>query len=281
MQDFASEIVTYLLDRNETWQAINFLEMSKDEDPLLLARCYLAVGRPEVSIKLLTEMESKPTEAQLLLGRAYVLMRQPIAARVAFQNFLKYFPTSSEGWKELGLLEASEQQWDDAEEAFSICQDLNPIQGHLALSAFYLLDSPKRDLPKALTEARKAHRLEASSRTRLQLAEALVEDEQYREASRLLAQITDPGLEFNRFEKLSQRCMYQIQAEDKYEEAEKLLLSPVFKKRNDQKALDCSTRSSTAIQNPWWCPWLTFAWVRSTSPPTTATRPKLSIILPA
>lgn len=238
LQDFSSEIVTYLLDRNETWQAINFLELSKDEDPLLLARCYLAVGRPEVSVKLLTEMESKPTEAQLLLGRAYVLMNKPIAARVAFKNYLKYFPTSSEGWRELGLLEASEEKWPDAEEALLICLDLDPIQGHLALSAFYLLDSPKRDVEAALAQARSAHRMEVSSRTRLQLAEALVEHEQYREASRLLAQVSDPGLEFNRFEKLSQRSMYQIQAEDKYEEAEKLLLSPVFKKRNYLSALD-------------------------------------------
>ena len=238
LQDFSSEIVTYLLDRNETWQAINFLELSKEEDPLLLARCYLAVGRPEVSVKLLTEMENKPTEAQLLLGRAYVLMNQPIAARVAFQNFLKYFPTSSEGWRELGLLEASEEKWPDAEEALLICLDLDPIQGHLGLSSFYLLDSPKRDIEQALSQARSAHRMEVSSRTRLQLAEALVENEQYREASRLLAQVTDPGLEFNRYEKLSQRCMYQIQSEDKYEEAEKLLLSPVFKKRNYQTALD-------------------------------------------
>jgi tetratricopeptide (TPR) repeat protein len=238
LQDFASEIVSYLLDRNETWQAINFLEMSKDDDPLLLARCYLAVGRPEVAVKLLTEMESKPTEAQLLLGRSYVLMGQPISARIAFKNFLKYFPTSAEGWKELGSLEAAEKQWDDSEEAFTICQDLDPIQGQLALSAFYLLDSPKKNLDQALSKARSAHRIEVSSRTRLQLAEALVEDEQYRSASRLLSQVSDPGMEFNRFEKLSQRCMYQIQAEDKYDEAEKLLLSPVFKKRNDKKAID-------------------------------------------
>lgn len=238
LQDFSSEIVNYLLDRNETWQAINFLEMSKDDDPLLLARCYLAVGRPEVAVKLLTEMESKPTEAQLLLGRSYVLMGQPISARIAFKNFLKYFPTSAEGWRELGSLEAAEKQWDDAEEAFSICQDLNPIQGQLSLSAFYLLDSPKKDLDQALANARSAHRKEVSSRTRLQLAEALVEDEQYRSASRLLSQVSDPGMEFNRFEKLSQRCMYQIQAEDKYDEAEKLLLSPVFKKRNDKKAME-------------------------------------------
>jgi thioredoxin-like negative regulator of GroEL len=238
LQDFSSEIVAYLLDRNETWQAINFLELSQEEDPLLLARCYLAVGRPEVSVKLLTEMESKPTEAQLLLGRAYVLMNQPIAARVAFKNYLKYFPTSSEGWRELGLLEAGEEKWADSEEALLICLDLDPIVGHLALSSFYLLDSPKRDVVTALAQARSAHRMEVSSRTRLQLAEALVENLEYREASRLLAQVTDPGLEFNRYEKLSQRCMYQIQAEDKYEESEKLLLSPVFKKRNFQAALD-------------------------------------------
>lgn len=238
LKDFSSEIVTYLLDRNETWQAIHFLEMSKDEDPLLLARCYLAVGRPEVSVKLLMEMESKPTESQLLLGRAYALMNRAIAARVAYKAFLKYYPTSAEGWEALGLLEASEEKWEDAEEAFRICLDLNPIQGHLALSSFYLLASPKQDLQQALGQARSAHRIEASSRTRLQLAEALVENDEYREANRLLSKVTDPGLEFNRFEKLTQRCMYQIQAEDKYEEAEKLLLSPVFKKRNFAKAKD-------------------------------------------
>ena len=238
LKDFSSEIVAYLLDRNETWQAIHFLEMSEDDDPLLLARCYLAVGRPEVTVKLLNDLENKPTEAQLLLGRAYVLMNQPISARVAFKSFLKYFPTSAEGWRELGLLEASEQAWEDAEEALRICLDLDPIQGHLALSSFYLVDSPKRSLDEALAQARSAHRLEASSRTRLQLAEALVENHQYREASRLLGKVKDPGLEFNRFEKLTQRCMYQIQAEDKYEEAEKLLLSPVFKKRNFLTAKD-------------------------------------------
>jgi|SaaInlStandDraft_1057018.scaffolds.fasta_scaffold08341_3 tetratricopeptide (TPR) repeat protein len=238
LKDFSSEIVAYLLDRNETWQAIHFLEMSNDDDPLLLARCYLAVGRPEVTVKLLNELENKPTEAQLLLGRAYVLMNQPIAGRVAFKSFLKYFPTSAEGWRELGLLEASEQGWEDAEEALRICLDLDPIQGHLALSSFYLIDSPKLSLEESLGQARSAHRLEASSRTRLQLAESLVENHQYREASRLLGKVKDPGLEFNRFEKLTQRCMYQIQAEDKYEEAEKLLLSPVFKKRNFLSAKD-------------------------------------------
>jgi tetratricopeptide (TPR) repeat protein len=238
LQSFSSEIVSYLLDRNETWQAINFLELSKDEDPLLLARCYLAVGRPEVAIKLLTDMETKPTEAQLLLGKAYVLMNQAIAARVAFKNFLKYFPTSSEGWRELGLLEASEGKWADAEEALTVCLDLDAIQGHMALSAFYLLESPKRNINTALVQARQAYRLEASSRTRLQLAEALTENLDYREGQRLLSQITDPGLEFNRFEKLNQRCLYQIQAEDKYEEAEKLLLSPVFKNKNTMAAMD-------------------------------------------
>lgn len=238
LKDFSSEIVAYLLDRNETWQAIHFLEMSEDDDPLLLARCYLAVGRPEVTVKLLNDLESKPTEAQLLLGRAYVLMNQPVTARVALKSFLKYFPTSAEGWRELGLLEASEQAWEDAEEALRICLDLDPIQGHLALSSFYLIESPKRSLEESLSQARSAHRFEASSRTRLQLAEALVENHQYREASRLLGKVKDPGLEFNRFEKLTQRCMYQIQAEDRYEEAEKLLLSPVFKKRNFLAAKD-------------------------------------------
>jgi tetratricopeptide (TPR) repeat protein len=238
LKDFTSEIVAHLLDRNETWQAIDFLEMGEHEDPLLLARCYLAVGRPEVAVKLLTEMETKPTEAQMLLGKAYVLMNKPISARVAIKEYLKYFPTSSEGWRELGLLEASEEKWDEAEEAFSICLDLDPIQGHLSLSSFYLLESPKRNLKQAVAQARKALSIEGSSRTYLQLAEALVESEEYREANRYLNKVTDPGMEFNRYEKLLQRCLYQIQAEDKYEEAEKLLLSPVFKKRNFANAMD-------------------------------------------
>ena len=186
---------------------------------------------------MLTEMETKPTEAQLLLGRAYVLMNQPIAARVAFKNFLKYFPTSSDGWRELGMLEAAESKWPDAEEAFKVCLDLDAIQGHIALSAFYLLDSPKRDLASALSQARSAYKLEISSRTRLQLAEALIENQDYREGNRLLGQISDSGLEFNRFEKLRQRCQYQIQAEDKYLEAEKLLLSPIFKNKNALEAI--------------------------------------------
>jgi len=232
LQDFSSEIVAHLLDRNETWQAIDFLEMGDHKDPLLLARCYLAVGRPEVAVKLLTEMETKPTEAQMLLGKAYVLMNKPVAARVALKEFLKYFPTSSEGWRELGLLEASESKWEEAEEAFSICLDLDPIQGHLALSSFYLLPSPKRNLKEAVMQARKALKIEGASRTYLQLAEALVESDEYREANQYLNKVTDQGLEFNRYEKLLQRCLYQIQAEDKYEESEKLLLSPVFKKRN-------------------------------------------------
>lgn len=238
LQDFSSEIVTHLLDRNETWQAIDFLEMGDQNDPLLLARCYLAVGRPEVAVKLLTEMETKPTEAQMLLGRAYVLMKKPIAARVAIKEYLKYFPTASQGWKELGLLEASEEKWSEAEEAFSICLDLDAIQGHLALSSFYLLESPKRNLKEAVKQARSALKLEGSSRTYLQLSESLVETGDYREANRYLEKVTDPGMDFNRYEKLLQRCLYQIQAEDKYEEAEKLLLSPVFKKRNFATALD-------------------------------------------
>ena len=237
LKDFSSEIVSYLLDRNETWQAINFLELSKDEDPLLLSRCYLAVGRPEVAVKMLTEMQSKPTEAQLLLGKAYILMNQPIAARVALKNFLKYFPTSSDGWRELGLLEASESKWADAEEAFKVCLDLDAIQGHMALSAFYLLDSPKKDVASALKQARSAYKLEISTRTRMQLAEALIDGQDYREGQRILAQISDSGLEFNRFERLRQRCAYQIQAEDKYAEAEKLLVSPIFKNKNNLDAM--------------------------------------------
>lgn len=236
LHQFSAEIVAYLLDSNKTWQAIDFLEMRKDEDPLLLARCYLAVGRPEVAIKILTEMESKPTDAQLLLGRAYALMNKMVAARVAYNHYLKFYPRSATGWYELGELEAHEENWDTAEEMFEVCADLDQVLGNIALSAFYLKDSPKRDLRLGLKYARTGHRLEPSNRTKIQLAEALVENENFRDGSRLLSQVSEPGAEFNRYEKLMQRCLYQNQAESKYEEAEKLLLSPVFKKRNFVKA---------------------------------------------
>lgn len=236
LNSFSGEIVSYLLDRNETWQAIHFLEMRKDEDPMLLARCYLAVGRPEIAIKLLTEMESKPTEAQLLLGKAYVLTNKMISARIAYKNYLKYFPTSSEGWDELAALEAHEQNWEEAIEAHLIAMDLNPIMGNIGLAHFYLIDSPHKDLKLSLKYARTAHRIEPSNRTKLSLSECLVENGFYREANHFLSQINDPGSKFNLYEKLLQRCLYQNQAEDKYNEAEKLLLSPVFKKRNFKMA---------------------------------------------
>lgn len=232
LHQFSSEVVSYLLDRNETWQAINFLEMKKDSDPLLLARCYLAIGKPEVAVKLILDIKEKPVEAQLLLGRAYVLMNKMISARIAFKNYLKYYPTSSEGWHELGQLETHEENWDEAEEAFKICYDLDEILGAISLSSFYLKPSRKKNLDYALKLARRAHRLEPSSRTKIQLANVLVEYNNYDEAGIILSQIEDPGPEFNRFEKLMQRAEYQVQATQKYQEAEKLLLSPVFKKRN-------------------------------------------------
>jgi tetratricopeptide (TPR) repeat protein len=236
LNDFASEIVSYLLEKNETWQAIHFLEMRKDEDPLLLARCYLAVGRPEVAIKLLTEMESKPTQAQLILGKAYVLTNKMIAARIAYKNYLKYFPTSSNGWDELAALEAHEQNWEEAIEAHNISLDLSPITGNIGLANFYLLESPHKDLKLSLKYSRTAHRLEPSNLTKIMLSESLVANSMYKEASHFLSQVTDPGPRFNQYEKLLQRCMYQNQAEAKYTEAEKLLLSPVFKKRNFKNA---------------------------------------------
>lgn len=236
LQEFSGEIVAYLLDRNDTWQAIRFLEMKKDADPLLLSRCYLAVGKPEVAIKLMTEMQEKPTEAQLLLGKSYVLLNKMVSARIAFKNYLKYYPTSSEGWFELGQLEAHEGNWNEAEEALTICKDLNPILGHISLSEFYLKKSPKQNVEESLRLARKAYNTEPSNRTRIQLANALNENENYKEASLILASVEDPGPQFNRYEKLLQRAHYQVRSMSMYEEAEKLLLSVVFKKKNFKAA---------------------------------------------
>ena len=238
LNDFAAEIVGYLLEKNETWQAIQFLEMRKEEDPMLLARCYLAVGRPEVAIKLLTEMDTKPTQAQLILGKAYVLTNKMISARIAYKNYLKYFPTSSNGWLELAALEAHEQNWEESLEAYNICLDLSPIIGNMGLSDFYLMESPYKNLKNALKYARSAHKLDPTNSTKITLSESLVANGRYKEASHFLSQVNDPGSRFNQYEKLLQRCMYQNQAEAKYDEAEKLLLSPVFKKRNFKNAKD-------------------------------------------
>ena len=236
---FSSEIVAYLLDRGETWQAIQFLEMRKEAEPVLLARCYLAVGRPEVAIRLLMELEARPPEAQIILGRAYALTGQPARARLAFKNHLQSFPDAAEAWLELGEVEAHEKQWDEAGVAFQKLLDLDPTAGHLGLSSFYLMEgSPVRDTAKALQHARSAWQREVSDRTRLQLAAVLVELEEYPEAFEHLDKIADPGRGLARYDDLNRRVRYQIQARQRLEDADKLMVSPVFKKKNYQKAVD-------------------------------------------
>lgn len=236
LEKFSGEIVAYLLDKGDTIQAIRFLEAAKKQDSLLLSRCYLAIGKPEVAIELVMQLTERPPEAQLILGRSYVLTGEMIKARIALENYLKVFPASVEGWEELGELEVHEKNWDRALSAFDKVLQLESVAGHISLSHFYVRDSEFRDLIKSEGHAKMAYRQEVSDRTRLQLAHVLVEMEAYLEAHELLDRIIDPGRSLARYEQLKNRCVYQLQAREKLSEAEKCLVSPVFKARNMQQA---------------------------------------------
>ncbi|MBF0245101.1 MAG: tetratricopeptide repeat protein [Planctomycetes bacterium] len=229
---FSSEIVAYLLDKDETWKAIDFLKANQNRDPILLSRCYLAVGRPEEAIQLLTQMEQKPTEAQFLLGKAYVLAQQFIPARIAFKNYTRFLPTDSEGWYELGELESHEKNWVEAEEDFGKCLELDPLSGSLALSAFYLRAHPLRNAGKGLSFARDAYGLQKSARTRLQLVAALIAVGEYEEASVVMKEVENPGIYVRKYEELKLALSYHTEAEVQFRKAENLLLNPVFRNRN-------------------------------------------------
>lgn len=236
LQGHSSEVVMHLLERNQISEAIRFLEMENNDDPVLLARCYLAMGRPEVAVKLLRGMENRPASAELVLARAYILAGKSISARVALENYLAVFPDEVEGWLELGQLEMHEQNWKAAEKAFKRSLDIDPIRGHLFLSSLYLQDSPITDKQQSLRHARRALALEDSTRTRLQMAEVLVELGEFEGSAESLKKVDDPGLELSRYERLRQKTLYHLTAREKFKEAEKLIASPVFKKRNAENA---------------------------------------------
>lgn len=238
LQKFSGEIAAYLLDKGKNAEAIEFLEMRKKEDPILLSRCYLAGGRPEMAISTLLELETKPPEVQMILGRAYVMTNRMAPARSSFQNHLALSPASLEGWLELGELEAHEKNWKEALTAFGKAMELDPVEGHLAMSRFHLKEGPYSDTIKAHEHAMTAHKQKASDSTRLQLAQVRAEERNYDEAEKILNEITSPGKDASRYEELKSRCGYQNAARERLDEAEKLLLSPVFKQKNRQRADD-------------------------------------------
>jgi protein O-GlcNAc transferase len=121
------------------------------------------------------QAEKHPLSAELLesWARALAATRQPAPARARMKDALDQAPQNAELWDELGTLEAQQQNWPGAEQAFTRALQLNP---DLAMAHLHLgLTLQARQEPGAVDEVRRAESLAPQNAIiALQLAQMLV-----------------------------------------------------------------------------------------------------------
>jgi protein O-GlcNAc transferase len=133
------------------------------------------------------EGEKHPLSAELLesWARALAATGQPAPAKIRMKEALDQAPQNAELWDELGALEAQQQNWPEAEQAFKRALELNP---RLALAHLHLgLTLRARQETGAVEEVRKAESLAPQNADiALELAQMFVADDDDRDAVPIL-----------------------------------------------------------------------------------------------
>lgn len=171
------------------------------------AQQYLAIalqqsGQPARSLPWFAKLQATaganqhPLSPDLLAAwaRALAATGQVSQAQARMQEALRQSPQSAELWNELGTLQAQQQDWHEAEQAFMRALQLNPnlAMAHLRLG----LTLQAEQQPGALDEVRKADALAPNNAVIiLQLAQMLAATGDDREAIPLLRRAVqlDPG----------------------------------------------------------------------------------------
>jgi protein O-GlcNAc transferase len=121
------------------------------------------------------QAQKHPLPAELLetWARALAATGQPVAAQARMREALEQAPENAQLWDELGTLEAQQQNWPQAEQAFSRALQLNP---DLAMAHLHLgLTLQAQQRPGAVEESRKAESLAPQNPViALELAQMLV-----------------------------------------------------------------------------------------------------------
>jgi tetratricopeptide (TPR) repeat protein len=163
-----SALGAVLVRSGETGAAIHELEKAlaiRADDASAeqnLAVAFEESGQPERALPWFARLETTaraenhPLQADLLAAyaRALAATRQPAPARARMKEALEEAPQNAELWDELGTLEAQQQDWRNAEQAFSRAVQLNT---GLAMAHLHLgMTLQAEQEPGALEEVHRA-----------------------------------------------------------------------------------------------------------------------------